>query len=1529
MIDTLLQVRSNRNNSDCFNLGTGFKTIQSDGISQIVVNQSTIREIKKTQNGSLIIGFSAVNIYDGKPIKPFDIPKLPNLASPAVIKLKTTGEIDNSFFNYGFTSLTGTSDQSVTSIEETTDGKYIIGGNFNSYSGISYNNIIKLNSDGTIDNTFNIGTGFDDIVSDIELQSDGKIIVTGQFTSYSGVSKNRIVRLNSNGTIDNTFNIGTGFSTGTVYDSKIQSDGKIVCVGTFSTYSGSTAGRIIRLNTNGSIDTTFNSGQVGFSSSAVMLSVELQSDGKILVGGGGNITTYNGVSYPNKVLFRLNTNGSIDSSFMSNVPNIGINGLGPGVSNIAIQSNGKILSYSSQNILSRLNSDGTLDIIVNNNNNVVTFIYFTESLLIDGDKLYVPLNFLNGEKSTGLFRLNLSDLSSDTCVIENNQYLDLYDDVSVNLNMSFSEIQDITSKNSGYSQSFRLPGTKDNNTFFNYMFDVNADNLTFNIQQSVPCTLSYKGETVLDGTLRLLKIYINNNSVDYEVNIQDEVGLLINDISNKSLYDLDYIDLNHTYNSSNVLSSWNATYTGGTTTGGLKDGKILYGFSHNGYIYDKSGTTVTTGSNASPLLELSGLEGTISYSGTPMRTTGFKPSIQIYDVTRRIFEQNGYTLESDFFETEYFQRLYMPLMFVADQYYISSSGATDGTSQIVLSQVRPPIGFDFSGGTCGGSSYSLIDVWCPLNQLVSNNGPVYPSSGWNLGSGTFHAWSGGNYVFDFKARISIPFGPQGAQGEIYLCKNLDTSVRYGSIPFALEGSFNTQEDVQNTGISITLAPGDTINLVMRFYIAPVGCITGYELIQPDFQITETSVIVVDAPNLIVGSTVDVKEQFTPEYKQLDFLKGLMTQFNLVFVKHPFKTKTYIMEPFEDYVGQGKLLDWTTLIDRSKDITISPITNINGKAINFLYQDEADAMNTFTKSINNNRIFGTYNFIPIDTKINDQPINITSFFSPTPCDTLPFADILPQPFIVPHLYGAKESTKEGVTNTQLLPMRLKPRILHYYGLQPLSSTWYYLNDSSGNTLTQTSYPLIHHQNRIPSISDLGTAIDLNFGNSASPQDNVVPTTTTNTGYALYYEDYVNDLLSTDARMLTAYFNLNVTDINNLEYKDLIFIKDAYYRVNKIENFSLIESSVTKVELVKLLRVDINYDCTIDATVELYSGTPSGSCCVNPFTLQDLDGNVCDVRTNGTASFYSGTTVSVNPIVSGTTAPIYYTWNAPTTISGSTTGGTANLTPTLAPFTLGNITNTNSTESYVRYSITGSTADGFCTDVFTFTLEVSELPLLTSTTTPAGITGGTTFNYTITSSNLSGGTISWTRPAFGDNAASSGTTSSISEVLINTGTTTLFGVYTVKLTPESGCFQTYTVTVPVYSSTYDPPTGDTYNYYLVYRVEYPYSVKWTLSSSVGDDSPAYHVTVPFDIGNMVDNDLKYYVQYNIEPTQLVGCYILEMTSTNTCSHPSVIPGDSIVNVSNVSIENPNFVNTSGSIWQRIDGEDTYNLIIMPVF
>jgi uncharacterized delta-60 repeat protein len=633
MIDTLLQVRSVDQNTDCFNIGNGFEAIGNDILGTPDLNKAFVYEVKLALNNSIFVG-GGFNSYNRKPILPY-LPATSTLepVNPSILKIKQDGTLDTSFFNYGFEG----GGFGVRTIEEQSNGKIMVGGSFQTYSGQSRNGIARLNSNGTLDTTFNPGFGFYNVTNgnndcnDIEIQSDGKYLVglqNGQMR-YNNVAVNKVIRINTDGTEDTSFNASVLIFSGTaIFDLAIQTDGKVLCVGTIQNWPSD----IVRLNTDGSYDTSFFS---GITNTGTMYKVVQQSNGKIMVGGTFNYSGRNGI-------IRLNSNGTLDTSFTSSI--VGT------VRDISIQSDGKYIvvgtdllgTSTSQGVL-RLNVDGTIDTTFNTigvENNINTFNGAAEvsSILPNGDILVGNFYVYNNLQVGGLVKLDtFGNLLN--CVQSNNQYLDLYDDVSVNLNMSFSEIQDITSKNSGFSQSFRLPGTRDNNTFFNYMFDVNADNLTFNIQQSVPCTLSYKGETVLDGTLRLLKIYVSNNKVDYEVNIQDEVGLLINDISNKSLFDLDFTDLNHTYNATSVESSWTATYTGGTTTGGLFNGKILYGFSHNGYIYDKSGTTVTTGSNASPLLELSGLPGTISYSGTPMRTTGFKPSIQIYDLTRRIFEQ--------------------------------------------------------------------------------------------------------------------------------------------------------------------------------------------------------------------------------------------------------------------------------------------------------------------------------------------------------------------------------------------------------------------------------------------------------------------------------------------------------------------------------------------------------------------------------------------------------------------------------------------------------------------------------------------------------------------------------------------------------------------------------------------------------------------------------------------------------------------------------------------------------------------------
>jgi uncharacterized delta-60 repeat protein len=171
-------------------------------------------------------------------------------------------------------------------------GKMYIGGNFSTANGASQNRIARLHINGSLDTSFNVGSGASSPVSAIAVQADGKVIIAGAFTSYNGVSINRIARLHTNGTLDTTFNVGTGFSS-TVRHLLIQPNGKIICTGLFNTYNGNSTPFLVRLNVDGSIDQCFNTGS-GLNGSTEFSA--LQPDGKILVGGG--FSQYKGVAQP-------------------------------------------------------------------------------------------------------------------------------------------------------------------------------------------------------------------------------------------------------------------------------------------------------------------------------------------------------------------------------------------------------------------------------------------------------------------------------------------------------------------------------------------------------------------------------------------------------------------------------------------------------------------------------------------------------------------------------------------------------------------------------------------------------------------------------------------------------------------------------------------------------------------------------------------------------------------------------------------------------------------------------------------------------------------------------------------------------------------------------------------------------------------------------------------------------------------------------------------------------------------------------
>jgi uncharacterized delta-60 repeat protein len=217
------------------------------------------------------------------------------------------------------------------------DGKILFGGSYTDQSGEDHGSglMVRLNTDFAQDSSFNgsgLGTGTDGWVRSIVVQNDGKILIGGHFSIYNGVSVGHVARLNTDGSLDTTFSATSSGIDEDVYTIAIQSDGKILIGwGVSKQYSGVYHGHLTRLNADGTLDTTFNASGAG--PDGVADSILPQSDGKILI--GGEFSTYNGVSVGH--VSRLKTDGTLDPGFDASglvVDNVYM---------IAVQGDGKIL----------------------------------------------------------------------------------------------------------------------------------------------------------------------------------------------------------------------------------------------------------------------------------------------------------------------------------------------------------------------------------------------------------------------------------------------------------------------------------------------------------------------------------------------------------------------------------------------------------------------------------------------------------------------------------------------------------------------------------------------------------------------------------------------------------------------------------------------------------------------------------------------------------------------------------------------------------------------------------------------------------------------------------------------------------------------------------------------------------------------------------------------------------------------------------------------------------------------------------
>lgn len=243
-------------------------------------------------------------------------------------------------------------DAAVHAIALQPDGKAIIGGDFTIANG-GRPRIARMRIDGFADTSFNIGTGANARVSAVLVQPDGKVVIAGAFTTFNGVLRNRIARLNADGSIDATFNAGTG-PNGDITSLALQPNGSLLVGGNFLSWNNLNFQRVARINFLGGLDTTFSAA----SFNGGVLALALQPDGKVIVGGG--FTTVNGLNRPR--IARLLADGSLDTSFGSSSPNAAVRSL-------ALQADGKVLiggDFTSLSIfgrarLARLNSNGGID----------------------------------------------------------------------------------------------------------------------------------------------------------------------------------------------------------------------------------------------------------------------------------------------------------------------------------------------------------------------------------------------------------------------------------------------------------------------------------------------------------------------------------------------------------------------------------------------------------------------------------------------------------------------------------------------------------------------------------------------------------------------------------------------------------------------------------------------------------------------------------------------------------------------------------------------------------------------------------------------------------------------------------------------------------------------------------------------------------------------------------------------------------------------------------------------------------------
>ena len=751
-------------------------------------------------------------------------------------------------------------------------------------------------------------------------------------------------------------------------------------------------------------------------------------------------------------------------------------------------------------------------------------------------------------------------------------FLDLYEDDPIKINITFDDFQ--FGVVSDYSKTFRVPATKHNNTFFRQAFEVN--DIDFDITSKRIAHILVDGIEYKQGELRLLKIYLSDDGkyADYECLFLGEKKEFQSTIGEKTLCQLNLETLRHSLTYANISKSWEA-YPSGTTTSGLFNGDVLYPLCDFGNSY-----TSTTGPSiylpTIPLAEYPEIgafaDSYFSYSPqtyftastSPLEHNRFKPMIRAKKIIDQIFEDAGFTYTSNFFNTNFFRKLYVSAWGNEPSFQISGNSNNFFAYHIsAIYANEQNLGEDITKLQFLPEEPAYYDPFL--------YGPGYDyGDNWSAASWQYNCPLAGNYSGQ------LQFFTQGAQtGNEFVVRIHKFS---GGIETTLaESPLLTQPILFWNGTF-----SGSFNIFDKIYVKVYNSGTTAP------YVSEATWFKIDGPGTIYPSGF-----LKCDFKQVDFLKDIITKFRMVMI--PNGINSFLIEPWNDIIGQGTIYDWTDKLDNTKDVILEPTFYSQKKTLIFQDQTDSDIASKWYSDTSIDKLpYGyrkltsTYDLLfdtqTISTNFASIPLTHPYFFN----ESSFFGMGGMRYMVIPSVFQGTIPQEHYIkVKTPIAP---KTRLLFYNGMartdatsaQTYNNTWYIRNDSGGAVAMVNKFPSVSNYSEYP----ISGATDINWGKSrlyvvpeqgGSGQPYAPSQTESNTYnnfpktdvYEVYWQDYISNLYNKNGRILTAYFKLNFEDVRNLEPGDVIFLKNSYWYIKSINELAVGRDELVKVELVKLV------------------------------------------------------------------------------------------------------------------------------------------------------------------------------------------------------------------------------------------------------------------------------------------------------------------------------------------------------------------------